>query len=141
MNLSSFSQLNYYFSPRPSVGYFDYLIHLLVFFCILFILATYFKIVYGIYRKHLPHYVELADKVSSWLYTISILGLIYLFFRYEGINLLSARILLVAIIIAFIVWGYSIFQYYQVKFKQVKNNYHSQLEKDKYRPKKKKGKR
>jgi|GEM_PF-1259091 len=141
MDFSSFTQLNYYFSSRPSVGIFDFLIHLLVFFCVLFILATYFKIVYGIYRKHLPHYVELADKVSSWLYTISIVGFIYLFFRYEGIVYLSARIVLVAILIAFLVWGYYIFRYYQIKFKQAKANYFKKQKKNVYRPKKKRRKK
>jgi len=134
MNLNSFFQLHYYFDSRPSVGYFDFLLHLLIFFCLLFILATYYKIAYGVYRRHLPYYTELADKVSSWLYTVSILGLFYLFFRYEGIIYLSARIMLVAIFILFAVWGYYIYRFYQEKFKASRENYLQKQEKDVYRP-------
>lgn len=141
MDYTSFTQLNYYFNSRPSVGYFEFIVHLLVFFCILFILATYCKIVLGVYRKHLPHYVILADKVSSWLYTISVLGFFYLFFRYEGIIYLSARVVLFGILIAFVVWGYYIYRHYQTQFKFARENYQKKKDKDLYRPAKKKKKK
>jgi hypothetical protein len=135
MNFHSFIDPNYYFSSRPSIGNFEFLLPLLIFFVLLFGLATYYRIAFGVYKKNLVHYQKLADRVSNWLFTIAIFGLLYVFFRYEGIMYLSSRILLFVVLIAWVIWGYFIFRFYQQDFLRLKTAYSSREEKKVYLPK------
>jgi len=130
--------LSFYFAARPSVGNFGFLVPLAILFGVMLILAIYLKVVYGIYAKKKPYYNELGDRLFNWLATVSILGFLYIFFRYEGIMYLSARILLFALIIIFIYWGYTIWKFYRDEWKMKKAKFHVNKEKKHYMPKRKK---
>lgn len=138
LNNSFLTDFGYYFSAQPSIGSYRYMIPMLIFFGIMFVVATYFKIVFEVYRRHLPHYLVLGQKLSSWLYTISILGLIYVFFRYEGIMYLSSRILMILLIVCWATWGILILKFYRSEFVEIKERQKAKQEKKVYLPKRRK---
>ncbi|MBU0648173.1 hypothetical protein KJ855_03250 [Patescibacteria group bacterium] len=129
---------SYYFDPRPTSGMFDWLIPLIAFFGLMLVAAVYCKLVFGFYRKDKPHDRELGERLFSWLITISIIGFIYTFFRYEGIVYLSARIVLILILIGGTYWGWLVWKFYRTKFGQIKDNFHKKKEQKRYMPKKRK---
>jgi len=135
---NSITDLNYYFNARPSSGYFDLLLVLIIIFGIMFVVAIYFKFFYqSTYRKE-KHYIELGEKISGSLFTTSIFGFLYLFFRYEGIMYLSARVLLYGIFLYFVVTSYYIYRYYTTKFVQLKKDFHTNKNKKVYMPRRRK---
>lgn len=138
MNWKFLIDPSYYLSARPSIGYFGWLMPLLVIFALMLVAGLYIKVVYGVYQRKHPYYQVLSNKIFSWLWTTGCLGLLYLFFRYEGIMFLSSRILLIILLIIFFYWGYNIWFFAKKDFQQMKKQYHSNIEKKKYWPKKRK---
>jgi hypothetical protein len=136
--LSSLADLDYYFNTRPSTGNFNLLLPLVIFFGVLFIAGVYFRFFYVTSYRREKHFALLGEKISSWLFTSSILGLIYLFMRYEGIVYLSARVLLYLIILYFIVVGIRIYRFYQTEFFVLKKQHQENQHKTSYMPKKRK---
>ena len=131
---------NYYFNARPTDGLTGFTIPLLALFLLMLVAAVYFKVIFSIYRKKLPYYRQLGDKLFNWLLTTAIFGLMYVFFRYEGIMYLSARIVLFAIVIMFLIWGYKVYTFYISDFATQRESFKSEKKIDKYFPKKKKRK-
>ena len=112
----------------------------LIVFGVIFIVAIYFRFFYTTAYKREKHYLLLGEKISSWLFTTSILGLIYLFMRYEGIVYLSARILLYLILLYFVIIGIRIFRFYQTEFIRLQQEHKQDQHKSHYMPKKRKKK-
>ncbi len=136
--INSLTSLNYYFNARPSSGYFDLLLVLIVIFGIMFVVAIYFKFFYqSTYRKE-KHYIELGERISNGLFTTSIMGFLYLFFRYEGIVYLSARVLLYSVFLYFIVSSYFTYRFYAGEFKKLRKEFHSKKSKKVYMPRRRK---
>jgi hypothetical protein len=136
--MNAYLDYRYYLDSRPSSGYFAMLVPILVFFCLLFIISTYFQFFFHAGKKWDYQKYRLAEKISSWLYTTSVLGFFYLFARYEGINFLSARILLVAILLIFIYWGYTVYKYYIQVYQKSINQKPQISQQYSYMPKKRK---
>lgn len=136
--LSSLTHLNYFFNTRPSTGNFSMLLPLVIFFGVIFIVGVYYRFFYVTNYRRERHFALLGEKISTWLLTSSVLGLFYLFMRYEGIVYLSARILLFLILFYFIIVGYRIYRFYQTEFLVLKKRYQEKQSKTGYFPKKRK---
>jgi len=136
--MNAYLDYRYYIDLQPSSGYFKMLLPFLIFFCVLFIVSTYFQFFFHAGKKWDYHKFQLAEKISSWLYTTSVLGFFYLFFRYEGIKFLSARILLVLLLIMFVYWGYTVYLFYQQKYLPSLQHKSQNAQQRSYMPKKRK---
>ena len=81
-----------------------------------------------------PPVKKFFNKFFHYLFTLGLLGLLYLFFRQQSIYLLSAPFWLVIWLIAALVWGGFILKYYFTDRPKEMDEVKNQKEKDKYLP-------
>ncbi len=108
MSLRNLFQVDYWFTSRILVGGNFWVIFL--FFAFLLLSGIILDILLRF--KVLVKYRSVYKQVSSMLWTMSIMGLIWTFFFSQGIYALSARIWLVVWGIIFLLWLYFIIKYY-----------------------------
>ncbi len=117
--------------PSPDVTLMPYL---LIFFGILLILAIVSSVALKKNRK--KPVKALWRHLATWLWWSSIIGFLLLFFRYEGVYFLSMRFILLAWILAIIIWGSWILVYYKKGYQKFLAEYAKQKDKEKYIPRK-----
>lgn len=83
-----------------------------------------------IYRKLIGH----INNMTLWL---GVLGIVFALSRFQGIYMLSSRFLMLADILAIIIWTVWIVYYSVAKLPKLAQQYNKQLAKEKYLPKKK----
>lgn len=96
MTLKEFFSKGYLFDPVPTSQSKMYVV-LLVVFSLMIIAA----ILISFQKEEIK---KIAKKFSAAFYTIGILGLVYLFSRYEGLPGLASRFFLLLILTLFVLW-------------------------------------
>lgn len=128
-NLKIFFRPDYLFTPYPGYGmkFFPYF---LIFFVVLLILAVISHLQWR-RNKKLPSAV-LWSQIYNWLFWISWVGLLLIFFRDQGIPYVSMRFLLFFWLLVFGGWGVYIGWFYRKRYPKIFAEYKKKKEKEKY---------
>jgi len=132
-NIKLFFRPSYLFNPQPG-----YDMQLLSYFLIFFIVLVLLSVVSFVLlkkNKKLP-IATIWMHIYNWFLWIGAVGLVLLFFRYEGIAFVSMRFVLFLWLVAFILWGAYIVWFYKKKYKVILKKYKEKKEKEKYFKKK-----
>lgn len=78
---------------------------------------------------------RLFGKLANWLYSLSIVGLIFLFFRQQSVPYLGMRFLIALWFLICLVWLIFILRFIIVKIPKIKEEKQKKLELEKYLPK------
>ena len=125
----------YLFNPNPSYDM-KFFVYLATLFGILIILGL-VSFVSARRNKKRKHAAVLLSNVYNWLLTIGLGGMLLLFFRYEGIAMISMRFILLLWLLTFILWGIYILIFYKKGYKKMIKEYKEQIEKERYLKRKK----
>jgi len=134
-NFAKLLDLKRIFETTPGT-FFKFYKEFAVFFGLLFVLGVSIR-VYLIFKKN-KVWKKLLNRIKTLVFTVSILGFLYLFFRSENIFLFSSRFILVTILLTFLVWAAVLAIVVYLKLPQELKNYQKQLLIKKYLPRKKK---
>ena len=129
-NIKIFFKPDYLFNPYPSPDT-KFMIPFLIFFGILIILSAVSFFMAKKNKKKKPSSILFAY-IYNWLFWIGLIGLALMFFRYEGIGFLSARVILFAWLITFIIWGIYLVVFYFRGYKKIVKKYSAEKAKQKY---------
>ena len=132
-NIKIFFQPQYLFNPHPGYNM-ELMPYLLIFFVILVVLSV-VSFIFLKKSKKLP-IAYMWDSIYSWFLWVGIIGIILLFFRFEGIAYLSMRFLLLLWLIFFFLWGLYILWFGRKKYKEILKKFKNKKEKEKYFKKK-----
>lgn len=80
---------------------------------------------------------ESVRMIRTWLITAGVLGLVWLFFAYEGIRILSSKFWLIVAVLLFGVWAYNISRFTFVEVPKRLAQIEKSRQFSKYLPKKK----
>ena len=130
-NLKIFFQPSYLFNPYPTPDT-KFMVPLLVFFGILTVLSIVALFLTKKKKKKKQPSWMLFAYIYNWLFWIGIIGLIALFFRYEGTGILSMRAILLAWILTFVIWGICVAVYYFKGYKKTIKEFKIEQSKKKY---------
>lgn len=83
-----------------------------------------------------PYKEKIKSAISNWLLWLGISGLILVFFRWQEIPYLSARILFEILFLVFLIWLGFILKYLIFNYKKDKDNFAERMRFEKYLPKK-----
>ena len=130
--------LKYFFKPshlftlRPGAMHFRAVMILLAIFMILIIGSLALKV----YRKKIRDGLKIKglERLFRLFLTIGILGLIYLFFAWQGVVLLAARFWLLLILISGAVWLAFILKYLLMQVPQLRQELEQKRKFKKYLP-------
>jgi hypothetical protein len=134
---SNFINPDYLFEKTPPFP-FQFLLPLLIFFGLMFLVGLVAPWVLKKRFRKSPPFEKLAGKIQTPLITFSLLGFSLLFFRWQAIPYLSARVLLLILISVFLFWLISFSFYLKRGFQKELFQYQEELRKLKYLPSKKK---
>jgi len=134
-NFAKLLDLKRIFETTPGT-FFKFYKEFAVFFGLLFVLGVSIR-VYLIFKKN-KVWKKLLNRIKTLVFTVSILGFLYLFFRSENIFLFSSRFILAAILLTFLIWAAVLAILAYLKLPQELKNYQKQLLIKKYLPRKKK---
>ena len=84
-------------------------IYLAIFFGLMIILACVLKLFFVDKEKPLRN--NLIDMIFVWLLTVSLIGLFWVFSRFEQVQYLGSRVVLLTVLLMIIVWGLIILYY------------------------------
>ena len=134
INLTKLFKSDYILEDFPSQN--GLYVYLAVIFGLMIILVAVLKLF--LIRKDKPFRNNLINMMFAWLLTVGLVGLFWIFCRYQQIQYLGSRVILLAVGAAFIIWGLIIL-YYELciiprEIKQVKER--QNFEKYLPRPKK-----
>ncbi len=132
-NIKIFFQPQYLFNPYPGYNM-DLMPTLLIFFVILVILSVVSFIFLKKSKKQPIAYIW--SSVYSWFLWVGIVGIVLLFFRFEGIAYLSMRFLLFLWLILFFFWGLYILWFGRKRYKKILKKQKEKKEKERYFKKK-----
>lgn len=108
MTVGSFFTLDYWFTSRSLFGMNFWILG--TFFFLLFLAGIIIDIL--LKTRVLAKYRGFYRQKSSLLWTMGIMGMIWMFFFYQGIYFLSARVWLIVWFIIVLIWSYFIFKYW-----------------------------
>ena len=134
-NFAKLLDLKRIFETTPGT-FFKFYKEFAIFFGLLFVLGFSIR-VYLIFEKN-KVWKKLLNRIKTLVFTVSILGFLYLFFRSENIFLFSSRFILAAILLTFLIWAAVLAILAYLKLPQELKNYQKQLLIKKYLPRKKK---
>jgi len=129
--IKMFFQPSYLFSPYPNPDMM-FLIPLLTFFGGMIVLSLVSLYISRKKKKKKNPISIVFAYIYNWFFWMGILGLSLLFFRYEGINFLSMRFLLLLTLIGFFAWGLYVFVFYKKEYKKMLKNIELDKAKNKY---------
>lgn len=135
LNLVSFFKLERFFHLQPAISL-TTVYFLLEVFGVLFLLAILIKII-QITSKQDSFFKNLLQKYFVMLSTMSVIGFILVWFRYERAYFLSARFWLLVWFIGLVIWLYFILKYQIKTIPQARQQLQKTKEFNKYLPKKK----
>lgn len=133
--MSFFSPLYWFTTEPPEVGG---LLGTIVF--IVFLACLVLGIVSRISadrRKDDRYIREIGQRLSFFLTSMGIIGVILFFFSYENIHLFGSRFWYPVWMIAFFAWGYMIFRYIREEVPEMRKRDHARKARNKYLPKRK----
>jgi len=133
-NIRIFFNPEYLFNPYPNYDM-KFMPQLLGFFVILLALSI-VSFIFLLRNRKRPIKIVLAY-IYNWLLWSGSVGLVLLFFRYEGVAFASMRFLLFMWILMFIGWGMYLIWFYKKKYKKILKEHKKEKEKEKYIKKKK----
>jgi len=130
LDLSTLFSFKYIFNLNPGAlqpGIYNILIYL-------FITMIVANFILKIISKKTPHIINkiLLKKISSLLVWMTILALLWIFFRQQSVIFLSAPFWLIIWILGFIYWTSRIFHWYSTSGKQKSSETKRFKEKQKY---------
>ncbi|MBI2448507.1 hypothetical protein HYV44_03065 [Candidatus Microgenomates bacterium] len=134
-NIKIFFSPRYLFNPYPSYDM-KLMPYLLIFFGILLLLSI-VSFILVVKKKKMPE-SAIWLRLQSWSGWSAGIGLVLLFFRYEGIVYLSMRLLLFAWIVIVLIWGVSHIFFYHKKYPAIKADFIIKKGKEKYFTRRKK---
>jgi hypothetical protein len=115
INWTGMLSVDYWFSSKALMGPFFW--GLLGLFAVLLLTGIVFDILLAMRR--IINFRSAIRQFSSFCWTMSLIGLIWLFFFYQGVYILSARIWFVVWLLIAAVWAYFVYTFY----KQLKSKY------------------
>ena len=130
-----FFNLSYLFDLQPAI--YPSTINLMVGFFGLILIAGMVIKIYNKINKLEKIKAKLLEKYANLLLTLGFLGLALTWFRYERINLLSARFWLLLWLMLTIIWLYKILNYQFKTLPKIKKDSENKKLLQKYLPKKK----
>jgi hypothetical protein len=133
-NLKILFTAPYLFNANPSYDM-KFLIPLLSVFGFLILLGL-ILLVLAKKNKKKKYKVILIATIYNWCLWVGFMGLLLLFFRYEGIAFVSMRFILLLWLIIAVLWGIYILIFYKKGYKKILKDHKEQIEKDKYFAKK-----
>ena len=110
-----FFNWQYLIERNPDVR-FSFLLPLVVIFALMFLAGILLPLWLKRRFKKIAPYRELAARIQTELMVVSLLGLLLVFFRNQGIPYLSARILLVILGLYFLYALFAFVYYYKKRF-------------------------
>ena len=110
-----FFNWQYLIEKNPDVR-FSFLLPLVVIFALMFLAGIFLPLWLKRRFKKIAPYRELAARIQTELLVVSLLGLLLVFFRNQGIPYLSARILLVILGLYFLYALFAFVYYYKKRF-------------------------
>ncbi|MFC1686549.1 hypothetical protein ACFLZS_01310 [Patescibacteria group bacterium] len=132
-NFNQLLELSFWFerTPGPAGSYFTRLSFV---FGFLFLAAlVIYLFTAKVKRKDFnPVRAKLWRKVYICFFTVSIVGGILIFLRYEQIPFLSLRVLMLVLLIGFLIWLGLILRYYLTTFKEELSEHQEEERKSKY---------
>lgn len=135
--MTNLLSLSYWFSTRPVPLSSMYFKILLVLFCAFFVFSILLKLVVKFKKKDKMfdiYTARLFNKSFSMFFTVSLLGLAWLFFSYERTPILSMRFLFAIIFIVFVIWLVFVVKYL-LKIPGLRKELNEKKEFEKYLPK------
>lgn len=115
INWSEMLKVDYWFSSKVLVGPLFW--GLLALFGVLLLCGVVLDILLAL--RQIINYRSVFRQMSSFFWTMSLIGFIWLFFFYQGVYILSARVWFIVWLLIAIVWAYFVYNYY----KQIKSKY------------------
>jgi len=129
-NVKLFFQPGYLLNPYPSYEM-KFLVPLLIFFGALIVLSLAIWLFSKKKRKNKP-LLKLLGSLANWLVWIGAIGLLLLFFRYEGIPYVSTRVALFLWLVVFVIWGASILFFGLNQYRKTVKEFKEEEKKKKY---------
>jgi len=128
-NIKLFFRPSYLFNPYPGYNM-KFLPFFLIFFLILIILSF---VSFVIFKKNKKLPIAIVwSHIYNWFLWIGVVGLLLLFFRYEGITYLSMRFILFLWLIIFVLWGGYIGWFVRRQYKKLLKEYKEKKRKERY---------
>ncbi len=119
MNLAQLFDLNYWITTYPGPMSTSFLIGFLVFFLLHLAVAVGLSVYERKNKARLQKPIRrLFGKIRSAIYTMAFLGLLWLYFAYETLPVLSARFWFLFWLLGAAIWKYHILAHYFTKTKQ-----------------------
>lgn len=137
INFTKLSELHFWFQIRPLPMSKGFALAFLIFFALMIAAKVGIRMHVAKAKRELTKAdKKLYDLIQSLLLTMGSLGILWTFFAYEGIPILSARFWLVLWIIGLIIWIYFIVRYYVLEYTDFKIKLAEKERLQKYLPKK-----
>jgi len=112
--------------PDPATPFLIIGIIAIISLLVIALIATFLR------RKIGKPYSILIAKVTTFIYTVSTVGLFLMFFRWQAIPILSMRLFVLLLSIVSIIWIVNIIYYFLRKFPFVKQQHKQEQIKQKY---------
>lgn len=121
---------DYLFNPKPPFP-FKYQWVIIGIFCLTIIFGIFIPILIKMKSQDSPPYKALSSKISNLIW-FGFIGLLLLFFRWQSIPYLSARLLFFILLIALFFWLIFLVRYITKDFKKQLKDYQEKIQKLKY---------
>jgi len=126
-----FSNLGYLVDKQPTF-FWQEALPFLILFVLMLLTAIIVPLILRRRFKGIVPYQQLSSRLSSPLFLFGWIGLGLLFFRWQTLPYLSARILLVILLCAFLTWLINFFIYLIKSFPQEVSTWQETLRKQRY---------
>ena len=138
MDIRQFFELSFWISPHPRPLDVKTTLFFLVFFGVGILGKIGLKIFVQKRKMTLTKpEKKLISKIESLCLTMGSLGLVWLFFAYEGVSFLSGRYLFVIWAVSLGIWIYLIWHYYETEMRPAMTHMKEREQIERYLPKKK----
>ncbi|MBM2820285.1 MAG: hypothetical protein HW405_45 [Candidatus Berkelbacteria bacterium] len=117
-------------SPEPISDY----LYLSILFGLLIVIAFIFWFIYKRKRKQLDLFKAVQKSVFNPFFYTGIIGLILIFFRWQGMPYLGSRFFLLVLLLLFLFWGTNIIYFRFVTFPKRIKEYQEKKNFNKYLP-------
>lgn len=134
IDIKKLFSLEYLLQPQP-VADSVLVFALAIFFCLVIIASGIIWIWFWKRERHEPIYQFVRSRWVNYLFTLGFVGLILIFFRWQGIAYLSSRTWLVLWLLIGLIWLVRIWRYLLKKFPEERRLYHERITRERYLPK------
>jgi hypothetical protein len=119
INWSEMFSVDYWFSSKALFGPFLWVLGAL--FGLVLVSGVVIDILLAL--RQIINYRSVFRQISSFAWTMGLIGLIWLFFFYQGVYILSARVWFLVWLAIALVWAYFVYNFYkQIKAKYLGKN-------------------